>query len=47
MMQIVKQTREELYNMYMQYSKEELVYMLSERDYMGLEFYKIINKCDI
>ena len=44
MMQIVKQTREELYNMYMQYTKEELASMLAERDYIGKEFHKIINK---
>lgn len=43
MMQIVKQTREELHNMYMKYTKEELASMLAERDYIGLEFKKLIN----
>lgn len=44
MMQVVKQSREDLYNMYMKYSKEELASMLAERDYIGLEFHEIIHK---
>ena len=44
MMQIVKQSRKELFDMYMKYSKEELATMLAESDYIGLEFHKIINK---
>lgn len=44
MMQVVKQSREDLYNMYMKCSKEELASMLAERDYIGLEFHEIIHK---
>ena len=43
MITVIKQSREELYNMYMRCSKEELASMLAERDYIGLEFNKIIN----